>query len=302
VPGVEDWAINFILGLVSESDELLRELHWRHHRRVGADDRTINWDNVAQELADITKYVICLWQEFGFTPEQMMHYVQLKSEVMLQRLKQEFALALPEGSQVLIYDLDGTLADFRLGLGQWLVQEGILPSETTDREKSLMMDVDLGIPYDVYWEAKRKFETQGGYRSLPEIPDGVSLVQAAQQAGIYTICTTARPTNLKRVWYDTWAWLADHHLKPDQLLLLEFDRVLAGTKLEEGECQVCLLEDNPEIALRAAQRINVLLMPHRYNQHLLGKSPRIRTFSKQYCHQPRSIFAPYAMNAGTSST
>jgi NTP pyrophosphatase (non-canonical NTP hydrolase) len=273
----KDWVTNYVLGLHSETDELLREIDWKHHRKPDAFPRSPNQENVAMELADITKYALCLWQHFNFSMEEMLYFVQVKNEIMAQRLNQEF-LPPPEGVPVLITDLDGTLADFRTALVDNMKKLGCLPNARTDTRETMSIDTDLGITYPAYLENKRFFEEHGGYRNLPAYEDGLELVRQASEAGVYVVAVTARPTALKRVWYDTWMWLRENGLRPDQLLMGENERVLVVNKLaKRSGCPVVLLEDDPVLAQRASSFCHVVLRAHPYNVGLEGKEWITRT-------------------------
>lgn len=267
-----DWPINFILGLHSETDELLRELHWRYHRNQSREK--VCRENIAEELADITKYLICLWQELGFTLPEFYEAIRVKSEIMAQRLHQEFAPPPDPDRLVVISDLDGTLADFRRGLEGWLDERELIQRCFIVEEKvTLYMDVDLQIPYGKFRDLKAEFEGSGGYRSLPSYPERIDFLKfLVRDLGAYLIITTARPTQNKRIWFDTWNWLKGEGITPDQLLFTETDRIIA-TITRQGDSQwknkTILLEDNPEIIRRALPSLRVLMAPQPYNSHLI---------------------------------
>lgn len=249
-----------VLGLQEECGELLRAAGWKKHRKpeaLGGGAVSADAQAVLEELADIFKYCLSLAQDLGFSLEELLRAVQIKNEAMRQRLEQEFSPP-PSGRRVLIADLDGTLADYASGMRELLVAAG-LPEEP-DRVK-----------YPEYWRVRRHWEETGGYRRLKPYLDGVELVKTAQRAGAYILVVTARPTSVKRVWYDSLLWLADNGIRPDRLVLADSERVLLLENLQKAGCKVLLLEDDPVLARRAAAICPVLVRTHEYNKHLEGE-------------------------------
>lgn len=280
------------MGLSSESDELLRELNWKHHRKK---DKVFNRENVALELADMTKYILCLWQHFGFTLDEMLEYTHLKSEAMEQMQRQEFDQLQSEPVPTLVSDIDGTLANYRDGFLRWCIDQGILPEGSVDSEETLHVDIDLALPYEKYRAAKDRFEVEGGYRYLEAYRDGIDLIRSALTEGWRVIVLTARPTHYKRVWVDTWSWLKHWEIQPNYLLMADINRVIVIAHiLGEGTCPVILLEDNPEIALRSKDIVPTVVRAKPYNECLMEKDGilRVEKFPREIQTLTSRISAP----------
>lgn len=257
-PDVKVWNEMFVLGMVNELSEVLQELNFKRHRRY---TEKVRRENVARELADLTKYVICLWQESGFSEEEMLQAVWDKGEELDVKLRTEFNI--PKGCNVIVSDLDGTVADFRGGLRKFL-------GASDDQAHTLSYDLDNNIPFPDYDRLKTEFEASGGYGRLPAYPDAVELLRGEQQRGTKLFFTTARPVDrFQRIWNDTRQWLSDQGIEPEHLLFVSEERIFEMLRLEENGNKVLLLEDNATIALRAASSgKRVWLRKQPYNEKL----------------------------------
>jgi len=256
------WAKQYLLGLVSEVDEVLREINWKSHR---ANKTSIIRSNLAFELADLTKYVLSLWELWGFGLDDVLNTTLEKSWWVQYRSEMELEPG-PTGRNVLITDLDGTLADWRRSFVVWMEKEHniILPD---DSSKSMMLDQDLAWKYTEYAQWKDEFESQGGYAHLIPYLDGVETVQHLQSfEDVYVVVYTARPEHqYKRIWWDTFTWLQRHNVKPDQLLIGADARVILAHALRQNN-NVILFDDDPSLIMRAANSgIRVYARRHPYN-------------------------------------
>src|SRR5262245_53936728 len=133
------WTKEYLLGMMSELDEVLREVRWKQHRRQDLPGHAR--DNMREELADLTKYVFSLWQLWGFSLMDMLRAVEEKGETLSHRWEIEHSSPRP-GQIVAIVDLDGTLADWHDGM--WPV--GMDRREPT----TLLADVEFGMSWREY--------------------------------------------------------------------------------------------------------------------------------------------------------
>lgn len=267
------WNKQYLLGLVSEVDEVLREIDWKTHRKKPV---LYNERNLALELADLTKFVFSLWQNNGFTLTQMLEYSIEKSKMVEAEYEMEF-YEPPEGWPIIIADVDGTLADYRLGLIEYLQSEhGIdIPSDPTG---SLLFDFDNQLAYSEYYPLKEEFEAVGGYRWLPPYMDVLYwLADIRNLYDYYLVVYTARPiSRYKYIWLDTYEWLEEHSVKANQLHMGGEERILAAKRyLDEGR-SVVLLEDNPDLIRRASTvaGLRIIARTHPYNESL-GSLPNV---------------------------
>lgn len=280
--GTEDpseWTQTYLMGLVSEIDEVLRELHWKRHRRGSG--RVIE-SNLARELADLTKFVLSLWQVWGFSPEQMLNYVREKNEVLNFQWYQDQDRPMPHTATIL-FDLDGTVANYREGLVEYLRKHAGV--EGDHRTVFYQMDLATGMDYNDYHEHKDRFEEQGGYRELPPIKDAV---QALKLMGdrVNLCAVTARPKYLSRSWADTFYWLKHHVRQPDRLWLAGGERLRIAKDLRDQGYNVVCWEDAPVEALRFAEHgFQVWMRATDYNEGMAHKNiHRIQKFTPDPRH------------------
>lgn len=260
---LEYWTKQYLLGVVSEIDEVLQEINWKIHRKGHSTDRV----NLARELADVTKYVWCLWELHGFSSEEMLTYVKNKSDELEHMYQQDFVPSIPPGSDVIISDIDGTIGDWRAAFIAWYCDLKKIPL-IEDRSTSLAIEVDLGIDYLEYRDLKEKFESEGGYSYLVPYMDTVEYLNKCAAAGSKIVYFTSRPAKrYGRIWMDTKEWLNKYNFPEGQLYIGSEERVGFARNLQTQGCSVLMLEDDPTLALRAAaSNIMVFLRDQPYNQ------------------------------------
>lgn len=264
----DNWMTQYLLGMISEVDEVLREINWKRHRSTSA---LMNRDNVARELADITKYIISMWEYLEYAPEDMLNFVAEKNEMLDQLYLQEIT-KFPTRRNVLIFDLDGTVADWRTTFSYWLQRNSPeLRHNIIDiSPHSIHFDQDNGLAYSEYCDAKDRFESSGMYANIMPYMDAVEAVRDARFSfDAYLVCTTARPVKkYKRIWLDTWNWLKIQDIQPDVLLFESDTRILIADGLQKDNKTV-LWDDDPELIVRAGNSgIKVVARRQPYNSHL----------------------------------
>lgn len=258
------WGEIYLLGLVGEVNEILDATGWKRHKR----GQRLNKANIGRELADATKYLLSLWQEYGFSLMDVISQLEEKQSELDQQWAHDWQP--PSGACVIITDLDGTVADFRSSFSEYAKLSGVDLSKT----HSLQMDVDNGFPFSEYQALKDKFEGGGGYADLAPYGDAVCLLAMEHANGTRIYVTTARPVDrYQRIWQDTIHWL---HL---QFLSVEAVRFGDDVRLEELRTmqqrgnKVVLLEDNPTSAMRAATMgFRVYLRDQPYNRQIQHKN------------------------------
>lgn len=222
------------------------------------------------ELADLTKYVMCLWQLWDYSVEEALKFTDEKSQLVEQRFLSEFSSPEP-GQPVLVFDLDNTVFDFSRGFLSWLAGKKILSELHPEAVlHTLQNDIELGLPWHTYRELKDEWERSGGYARLEAYTDAVALLQRAQTSGWFLVAYTARPEReVPRVWLDSWSALSYWSVTPNQLRFGDGERLLYLQELSRGHRTVLYLEDNPALALRAARLgIRTVVRRHPYNLEL----------------------------------
>ena len=264
---LEHWTEIYLLGMISEVDELLSLVNWKRNRKYSGEpvDRT----SLAMELADITKFVLSLWQLWGFSQDQMLSMIAAKNEILDFMLRQELAEP-PKNKDVLICDLDGVVADWRFSFIMFL-QDTYGSELAVDAAKSLHIDTDLNLSYSEYQPHKERFEREGGYANIRPYACEVQTVRHLQkEQKFHLIVVTARPyKTYKRIWLDTWQWLYRTGIQPDELHSIGYDRIIMANELRQRGCNVIMFEDDPNIIRRAANdKIKIMCKAQPYNEEV----------------------------------
>lgn len=281
----QNWNEVYLLGMVSEVDEILKELKWKRHR---AEQGAVRKENLADELADATKYIFSLWQENGFTPEQMLTAMWSKGVELDQALEHEFFPAT--GARYIVTDLDGTGADYRAGFRKWWGR--------ADEVRTLNTDLDNGVPYAEYEQLKTEFEQTGGYADLPVYEDWQAMIRNERQSDTLVLVTTARPHHeIKRIGADTRAWLSNYGISYTGMVFGRDERIIEILRLGARNNQVVLLEDDATLALRAANSgIPVMLRTQPYNKHVAH--PNVHRYETFPARVPWEEFYPEGGKGG----
>lgn len=274
----EYWMQKYILGAVAEVDEILQEINWKAHRR----GKPTNFNNLGRELADLTKYVISMWDLAGFDAQDLLKFSQDKSDELEAQYEQDW-LSGPEPDQpVIIFDIDGTLGDWRKAFISWCREKHQLIPQTEDGATTLALEVDLSIPYQKYVELKASFESEGGYRFLNPYPDTWDAIRKLEWSDAFCIAYTARPhARYSRIWSDTWGWLKSNRMAPPirQLFIGQEERIGLACQYQSAGHKVVLVDDDPGTGSRALNaNIPVVMRKHAYNKTLQGSSSRLTMF------------------------
>ncbi len=258
----DKWTEKYLLGLVSEIGDVLDSVRWKRHRQNSG---YVHRANLGYDFADLMKYVLSLWELWGFNHESVLNFVSDKSAVLDELYVQEFA-AIPNDRLIVITDLDGTLCDWRRTFIDWALAMKSVKMEKIDASTSLQLDSDLAMQYTDYFKLKEDFESGGNYSVIMIYPDVTEFLRwLKQEFDAYIIAHTARPwQRYYRIWGDTWEWICSNRLPIDQLRIGSDSRVLLANEL--GGTNVLMLEDDPGLMLRAAHSgIRVVAREHPYN-------------------------------------
>lgn len=259
-----EWIMDYILGTMRELGELLEQIKWKVHRETKMKELG---PNVDEEMADVTKYVFSMWQLLGKKPEDMLNALHIKGEILDQLFRQEMRDEL-EGKSIIMLDLDGCVADFRQGFMDWVKSSpwADILKEGSDNI-GLHLDLNNGWDFHSYNQAKRQFETEGGYRLLPANKEMVGYLKQMKRLNRYIIIYTARPySQYRRVWKDTFSWLYENEVPFDELHFGYDDRVAVAKELSFMN-EVSAIEDDPLLIRRyISSMIYVTVVPQPYNE------------------------------------
>ena len=258
------WTEIYLLGMVSQVNEILREIKWKKHR-VEDKKRAVPY-NVLEELADVFKFIISIAQSWGFTADDLLRATYEKGEILDFKLQMEMHEPIT-GRNIVIMDLDGTLANYRESFLSWLQVKQGTSNLLYDRSFTLLLDEELEMTYPDYVALKEEFEESGGYRNLTIYPEILYMLNFLHTEGWYIIVTTARPAGrYQRIFKDTLHWLRSFNLPLDELYMMGDERVLLASKLLKAGNEVVIWDDDPTVLRRAARSgINVYARKHQYN-------------------------------------
>lgn len=271
----ENFTKEIILHLLSECDEILREINWKLHRKR---DKIIDRYNLKEEIIDVFKYWLILAQTWEMTPEEFIEEFDRKSMVVEQRFKQERVLDLLHDEKVICIDIDGVLADYVQCFVDFI-------SEKTGADLRNFVLKDYNI-YNALGEIipgghqrmkflKQQFQQEGheaGHgRELPTIPGSVEALKELKAKGHTVVLLTARPyKQYPRLFADTIEWLKEKGFVYDALI---WDENKEERILKEFPNMICMIEDNVSNALKVANKgKKVYLLEKDYNQGLEHKN------------------------------
>lgn len=263
------WAKEYTLAGIIEFGEMVDHLKWKPHR-AEHHFMTFDRDGFIEEGVDVFNYLTAQLEMYGVSGEEFEQVWRDKYQVLEQRRKQEVLNPLREGQPIVMIDLDGCIADFRKGLFQYLKDNTDLDLPEEDPCTNLHCDLDWGIDPLSYRQLKWEFESAGGYRHLPVMPEAEKLVALAQQYASRIIFVTSRTVPLKRIYRDTLVWINTHFPGLDFDLYVD-EKKAERLALSRGDVKLCI-EDDPKHVDRLLAAGHPVMVPiHPYNQKYLDE-------------------------------
>jgi len=229
------------LGLYEEAAELARAAtrFKAHILRLSDVDKS----NVAEEAADVLKYVLSIAQLHGIEAVELHEAFCRKTHVVADRAKGE-QLVLSHDTKLVIVDLDGCVADL-----------SVLASATRHH------------PLPEQERVKETFRRGGGYADLPLIHGAKEGLALLRELGYKIVIITARPHRQhKRLYGDTLGWLKKHDIAYD-LILFRRDKAEALCEHIFPAQPTCFIEDRAKHALEIVDMdVPVLLLDNDGNR------------------------------------
>lgn len=190
------------LGLYEEVKELVDDTtHYKAHvLRLPKVERT----NVADEAADVFKYLVAICQLHGVTAQDLYDAFKRKTAVVSSKAHGQ-RVELERDTKLVITDLDGCVADLSAWQNELNAQRGDAPMN----DGTVKMLESL----------KEEYYKGGGFLKLPAVVGAREALGAMREAGYKIAVITARPSwQYKRIYADTIDWLARHDIPYDLLL------------------------------------------------------------------------------------
>jgi hypothetical protein len=223
-----------------------------------------------EEIIDVFKYLMCVCNLYGFSPEEFVSAFYVKSDIVDKRWKSE-QTEWSKGAGILCVDIDGVLADYVDGYIDFLIRKGVVGVEVKNIPLSTY-NIAEGLSIDKGLEemAKREFQENGGFSSLPVYPQSASVLKSAREQGYRIALISARPyLEVRRIHADTVKWLGDNNVPYDAIFWGKDKADIVYSKLYPIKPKY-FIEDRDKHAIELANEgIKVLLLDKEYNQGVI---------------------------------
>jgi hypothetical protein len=222
-----DLTQHMVLCIMSELDEILSTIHWKHHRNITV---KANPQQTLSECIDVFKYLITIVQAWGFTEKEFIDAFWKKSMVVRQRRSEEFLKNV--NGKTAVIDIDGVLCDHNQGFMEWLQKydcelysaaiDKIRNSSTGDYNHVSRHDFKL-TPTE-WQELKHQFRISGYKEFMPAYADAKEFLSEIRRKNITIVLLTSRPIDrYPNLYADTVAWLKGEGL-PYDIIWWSYDK------------------------------------------------------------------------------
>ena len=246
------------LHIMSELDELLREISWKIHRK---DKKVIIRNNLLEEIIDLQKYVWSIALLWNFDLEEFCEEFKRKSKVVEQRWEQELSLSNMYNSEnkIIGVDIDGVIADYPTSFLQFVGTFGIKVPPDISHSRELLLSSQEHEHY------KHLYREMGCKRDIPVIKGSKEFLIELSKNAYFIVLLTSRPyKRYKRIFADTMEWLAKNGLLYHAIIFDEEKNLRLYR--EFGDRVAFFIEDELEKANDIARiGIKVYLINKKYN-------------------------------------
>jgi len=240
------------LGMFEEAAELMRvATHFKAHVLRS---RPVEQVNLADEAADVLKYLIAIAQLYGVDSDGLYDSFMRKSAVVDDRARGE-RLALETSTRLVVIDVDNCLAD----LSEWQDKLNSAQGGAPMNDRTIALLESL----------KEDFYRGGQFRELPPIRGASEATQAIRDLGFKIVLMTARPyAQYKNLYADTMFWLREHGMAYDLILFGKDKAELIYEHIFPAR-PTFFVEDRVKHCLEVASiGVPVLLLDWPYNREL----------------------------------
>jgi len=207
-----DLTQHMVLCIMSELDEILNTIHWKHHRNIPIKP---NPHQTLSECVDVFKYLITIVQAWGFSEEDFIKAFWKKSMAIRQRHSEEFIKNI-QGKTAVI-DIDGVLCNHDEGFLTWLRGTYMLTKEQSsmisvkEKKYGFVGNInrnDLNMDPVTWQDLKHQFRISGYKEFMPVFPDAKEFLIRLISKDITVVLLTSRPIDrYPNLYTDTVAWL-----------------------------------------------------------------------------------------------
>lgn len=258
-----------LLEIQGELTELANTFNLSDHRL----SRPYDKDNTMIQIVDVLKYLIGLAQLLGITPDELFEAFKDKTDYLIMKWKSE-AIEFKKHTKVIIFDLDGVIADHDKGFLEFAMRKLRIESVALafKSRSSYSYHEYLGVSKSVEEELKAEFIQTGGFVLLPIFPHTVEAVRAAKKKARVVFITAREAHKFKRLYSDTTNWMKNYNIEWDALFWGKdkADAIINGVYPAEI---LCLVEDRDKHALEVAHLgTKTWLLDKPYNQGIEHKN------------------------------
>ena len=247
---------DFVLYILDETHEILREINWKSHRKS---DKSVIETNIKEELIDVFKFYIGLCQVWNISTEELFVEFNRKSDVVEMRHRQEFLNDLKKMKTVCAFDLDGVLAVYPEHFLKFVNLSTGNNFDDINVTKKELGTVKYNILKDMYRQSGEKI-------NIP-LNENVSEVLYNLSKTYKIVLLSSRPySKYYRIFSDTIEWTKKNNINPYISGIL-FDEEKDRKILQSIPKLNFLVEDNRTFANSvAAAGFKVYLLNNKYNE------------------------------------
>lgn len=255
----------YILHLLSECDEILREINWKLHKKH---NKVIDKNKLTEELIDAFKYWLSITILWDVSPEEFVKEFERKSQVVEQKFKQEMQLDLINDNKVIGIDIDGVLAKYPESFIKFI-----------EDQEQINLNFFKFKRYDIYGqlskfidggekrmkELKHLYRLTGQKRFIEVVEGSVEGLKQLKMMGYSIVLLTARPyKQYRRIFSDTLEWLKENKFEFDAIV---WDEEKEERIIKEFPKMKVMVEDVASNANKIARKgYKVFLLDKLYNQ------------------------------------
>ena len=254
------------LALHAEVSSLVSGLNYRDHTNEIV---PVNKTKILYESVDVFRYVLAILNLWKISSDQFVSAFHDKD--LFLHTRHQSSQSQWSGQNVIIFDLDDVIIEFRTGFIEWLERTHNLKIDRNSSEYYTTAEVmAAGLnPEQVFFDFIREREL----RSLAPNSDMISVIDQLRDAGYWIHILTARPRENLLCCYDTFHWINESGLQYDRISFSsEKYRWLTQSDYFDSGKVVCAVDDSAKHAAEYAKHgIHVYVPRASYNTELEGR-------------------------------
>lgn len=247
---------DFVLYILDETHEILREINWKKHRKS---DKQVIESNIKEELIDVFKFYVGLCQIWNISPEELYVEFNRKSDVVEQRHKQEFLHNLEVEENVCAFDLDGVLAVYPEYFLDFVKKQSGESFDDINVAKKVLGTVKYNEIKDLYRQSGEKV-------NIPLMKDAYEVLSQISNKNKIVLLSSRPYSKYYRIFSDTIDWTKKNGIN-NFISGILFDEEKDRKILKSMPNLRFLIDDNRLFANDVASAgYRVYLLSNKYNE------------------------------------